>query len=328
MPNPTASDVHISAPLTNISIAFMQNANNFIADKVFPVVPVTKDTDKYYVWDRGDFNRDEMQLRAPNTESAGGGFRLSSDTYYCNHFALHKDISGRERQNADTPVNLELAATQYLTQQLLIKKEKDFVSNYMTTSVWGTDYTGVASTPSAGQFDQWDDYSNSDPIADIGAARLAIAGATGFMPNTLVLGAQVLEKLENHPDLVDRIKYGQKKNSDVAIVDNSALAAVLKVERVLVSYAIQNTAAEGAAESSSFITGKSALLLYTPSTPSLMQAASGYTFAWQGPNLNPNGSIKKLRFEERECDRIEINAYYDMKKVSASLGAFFATAVA
>lgn len=46
---PTASDVHIDKPLTNISVAYIQNTNEFIADKVFPTVPVDKQTDKYFV---------------------------------------------------------------------------------------------------------------------------------------------------------------------------------------------------------------------------------------------------------------------------------------
>ena len=34
MPQPTISDVHVDAILTNISIAYMQKAENMIADKV------------------------------------------------------------------------------------------------------------------------------------------------------------------------------------------------------------------------------------------------------------------------------------------------------
>jgi hypothetical protein len=33
MPNPTAGDVHVNRPLTNISIAYMQDAAGFVADR-------------------------------------------------------------------------------------------------------------------------------------------------------------------------------------------------------------------------------------------------------------------------------------------------------
>jgi hypothetical protein len=39
MPNPTQSDLHINVPLTNVSIGYMINRRDFIADKVFPACP-------------------------------------------------------------------------------------------------------------------------------------------------------------------------------------------------------------------------------------------------------------------------------------------------
>ena len=38
---PGRGDVHVDAALTNISVAFMQDASHFIAAQVFPEIPVT-----------------------------------------------------------------------------------------------------------------------------------------------------------------------------------------------------------------------------------------------------------------------------------------------
>ena len=40
MPQPTSSDVHVDAILTNISVAYIQQQGAFIANRVFPSVPV------------------------------------------------------------------------------------------------------------------------------------------------------------------------------------------------------------------------------------------------------------------------------------------------
>ena len=45
--NPTMSDVHIDAALSELSIAYKNKS--FIADQVFPLVTVEKQSDKYYV---------------------------------------------------------------------------------------------------------------------------------------------------------------------------------------------------------------------------------------------------------------------------------------
>jgi hypothetical protein len=46
MPLLTPSQVHIDAPLTNLTTAYVQSQDNFIADKVFPIVGVEKQSDK------------------------------------------------------------------------------------------------------------------------------------------------------------------------------------------------------------------------------------------------------------------------------------------
>ncbi|MCK4517851.1 hypothetical protein KAT92_03685, partial [Candidatus Babeliales bacterium] len=81
MPQPTLSDVHVDRPLTNISIAFIQKQTNFIAEQIFPAIPVPKKSDIYYVYDRDAWFRDDMEKRAPSTESAGSGYTLSTEGY-------------------------------------------------------------------------------------------------------------------------------------------------------------------------------------------------------------------------------------------------------
>ena len=76
---PTQNSVHLDKLLTNVSIAYLQNPDSFIAGRVFPVLPVSKQSDKYLYLDAADFNRDEMKVRADSSESAGGNFTYSND---------------------------------------------------------------------------------------------------------------------------------------------------------------------------------------------------------------------------------------------------------
>jgi hypothetical protein len=124
--NPVPGDVHVNTPLTNISIAFLQSAENFVATRVFPNIPVTKQGDRYYTFDRGEFNRDEAEERAPGTESAGGSYTLdNTPTYFANVYAFHKDIPDQVRANADAVLDPDREATEYVTHKALIKREKD-----------------------------------------------------------------------------------------------------------------------------------------------------------------------------------------------------------
>jgi hypothetical protein len=331
MTQPTNSAVHVDAALTNISVAFLQNADNFVATKVFPNVPVTRQSDRYFIFDRGDFNRDEAEVRAPGTESAGGGYELdNTPTYFANVWAFHHDVPDQVRANADPAVDVERAASEYVMHKMLIKREKQWTSKFFSPGVWATDITGVDSSPSSSQALKWSDDS-SDPIGNIRSAKTAILENTGFMPNRLVLTQPVMDALVDHPDIVDRVKYsGGVGNTSPAMVNEQTLASLFGIEQVVISRAIENTAAQGAAASHSFISGNNALLTYAAPAPSLMTPSGGYTFSWSGFMGQSNAfgvATKRFYIDELESTRVEAQMAFDNKLVSADLGFFWNTIV-
>jgi len=328
MAGPTQHDVHVNRPLTNISIAYMQDAAGFVADRVFPNIPVGKQSDLYWEYDRGYFNRDEMEKRADGTESAGGHYKMDQGNYYADVWAFHHDVGDQRRANSDEPLQPDREATELVSQKALLKREILWATNYFGASIWTTDLTGVAAAPGASQFLQWNDAS-STPIEDIRAERRAQQLLTGFKPNTLVLGPEVADALYDHPDIIDRVKYGQTPGRP-ADIDTSDLAMLFKIPRVFVMEGIKNTAAEGATESNAFIGSKGALLCYAAPSPGLMTPSAGYTFSWTGllGAGAMGGRIAKFRITKIKADRIEIEMAMVQKKISADMGTFFATAVA
>jgi hypothetical protein len=326
---PTPGDVHVNVPLSNISIAYLQNASNFVAARVFPNIPVSKQSDRYYTYERGDFNRDEMTERAPGTESSGGGYRLdSTPTYYAPVYAFHKDIPDQVRSNADAMLNPDREATAFVTHKALIKREKIWVARYFQGGVWTNDVDGVASSPTGGNVLQWSD-ANSNPIENVRAAKTAILQSTGFEPNKLVLGRQVYDALVDHPDVIDRLKYGQTAGAP-AQASRDSLARLFEVDSIDVMNAIENTAVEGRAAAHSFIGGKKALLCYANPSPGLMTPSAGYVFSWTGHmGAGAEGSrIKQFRMEPLASDRVEIEMAFDCKLVAADLGYFWDSIVA
>lgn len=333
MPNPTPGDVHVNQPLTNVLIAYMQSADAFVADKVFPNVPVQKQSDIYARYDRSDFWRNMFKKRAPSTESAGGGWKIDTGaTYYAHVWALHRDIDDQLRANADSIFALDRDATEWLAQQALIAREVEWASKYFTTSVWTTDITGVSSSPSTGQVLQWND-SSSTPIADVKAQATVIHQLTGFRPNKLVLGREVWDGVSEHDDLLDRIKYGGD-NDRPAKVSRRAAAALFEVDEVLVADGIQVTSDENPSFETSmttaFIAGKNALLVYAAPRPSIMMPSGGYTFSWTGllGTGDQGQRISRMRIDTKKSDRIEGEMAFDQKLTCADLGVFFSGVVA
>lgn len=314
MPQPTQSQVHVDAILTQMSIAYMNEMDNFVASKVFPTISVNKQSDKFFTYSQADFYRDQAKVRADGTESAGSGYSLSTDSYSSAVWALHKDIGDQVRANSDTPLDPDMDATRFLTHQMMIRQERDWASNYFTTSVWGTD-----STPST----LWD-ASGSDPIGNIQDGINTILSNTGYLANTLVLSYNAYKTLRNHPDFVDRYKYTSADS-----ITPELIGKVLDLPRVMVMKGVYNSAAEGASASYGQIGDKDALLAYVAPSAGLMTASAGYNFVWNGVGggLGTAVAVSKYRMDWLRADRLEIEAAWDFKVVSSALGYFFSNAV-
>lgn len=324
--SPDRNAIHTDTPLTNISIAFFQDASNFIANQVFPTVPVTKSSNIFYTIPRGEMNRLQVKKRGRGAKPATMTHLVASDNYNCDIYALAEAITDEDRADQDAPLSLDTQATQTLTTQGLINREVDWTNTFFATSIWGTDIAGVASSPVAGtSVLQWND-AGSDPIENIHAGMVQVLSETGFEPNTLVLGYEVYNALQDHPDIIDRIKYGQTPGSP-AIATEVAMAQIFGVERILVSRAIRNTAAEGATDSHSFVAGKAALLCYVTPTPGIRIPTAGYTFGW---NVYSSNGMRMRRFRDEEAlsDKIIMDDAFDQKLIAADLGYFWSTIVA
>jgi hypothetical protein len=291
MPLLTPSSVHIDAPLTNLTLAYAQSQDAFVAGKVFPVVGVDKQSDKYYIYSRQEMNRTgDVKKLAPRTEVERIGMSVSNDNYFADVYGLGMDFDEQTLANEDASLDIRAAGAQTLTMRMLVHREEQFVTNFFSDNIWTSKYTGVASTPSTNEVIQWSDFTGSDPIINVtDAATTMQLKSGGFRPNTMVVGRQVHDALINHPDILGRLNGGATVDN-TALVTKAKLAEIFEVENYYVMDSVKNIAAEGAAESNQFIGGKSALLTYTPSTAGLMTPAAGLTFAWNSvPGVNNLG---------------------------------------
>jgi hypothetical protein len=328
MPLLTPSAVHVDQPLTNLTLAYAQSQENFIADKVFPTVGVSKQSDKYYIYDRANMNRTgDVAKLAPRTEVNRIGMTLSTSSYFADVYGLGMDFDEQTLANEDAMLDIRSAGAETLAMRLMIHREEQFATNFFSTGVWGTDNTLSGTS-------QWSDYTNSTPIQDVTAARRVVQLASGgFKPNTMVVGKEVRDKLINHPDILARLNGGATV-TNTALITDAKLAEIFEVENFYVMEAVKNSSVEGVAESNAFIGGKNALLAHTPNNAGLMSPAAGLTFAWNNLEGVNNLGITVESFSDDALKRqqiaemIQVKMSYDMKVVGADLGYLFAAAVA
>ncbi|GIX06973.1 MAG: hypothetical protein KatS3mg115_1376 [Candidatus Poribacteria bacterium] len=286
MPQPTVQDVHQDQVLSHLSIAY-RNAE-YIASEAVPKVLVNKASDKFYEFSQGDWFRDEAGLRAPMTTGPVGGYRLSTRTYQTRQYSMTTYVADEERDNADEGLDLDRQAIEYCTDKVLLRLEREVADLLFDGGQYAVGHTTTLTGA-----DQWDD-PTSDPIGQVRSAKLTVSGAIGRHPNTLILGEEVYTALQDHPQIVERIKYTQR-----GIVTPDLLASLLDVERVLVGRAIENTAEEGELPNYQRVWGKHAALLYVAPRPGLRTLSFAYWFVWRGVRFCRGALAEGRRGERR-----------------------------
>lgn len=302
-------DVVVDPALSNVSIKYTNDT--FIADMVLPIVKVSKQTGKYYVYDKANLRVDKTN-RAAGSAANEIDFGVSpSGTFSCDDHALKGFVVDEVQDQAEAALNPLIDETETVTEKLLLDREVSAAALLTSTSNL-TQNTTLSGTS------QWSDYSNSDPIGDVRTARTTIHQNTFKKPNTLILGKQVFDMLVEHPAIIERIKYSQ-----LGVVTEEILARVFQVEKVIVGEAGSNTAVEGQTDSLSYVWGKNAIVAYISPVIRLKMLTLGVTFTYS------NRIVKRWRDEDREGTYVRVgNDNYVQKIVAAAAGYLIASAIA
>jgi hypothetical protein len=308
---PDVSMVHVDQALTSVSIAY-HNAQ-FVADQIFPVVPVTKQSNKYFIYSKDRF-RILDDARRPGARANEIDWTLSTDTYFCEGHALAQAIPDELRANADQAIDVD--TTETLTDLIYLQRE-------ILAASKAADPTVVTQNTTLSGTSQWSDYTNSDPLQAVEDQKSTIQKQIGQVPNSLLVSYPVFLALRDHPAIIDRFKYTQ-----VGILQPDHLRAAFNVDNFFIAAAIKNTAAEGAADALDYIWGKNALLFFKPPTPGRRTLSLGYQFTWLFGANTDGFLVKRYRDESRTADIVETQLYYDAKVVAPSAAYLWLSAVA
>lgn len=262
----TPRDVVNDPVLSSVSVAYKNQS--YISEMLFPVFPVSKQTGKYYRYDKSAFRR-AKSLRAAGSKANEVEFGLTTDSFSCNDHALKEKIPFEVIEQAESALNPESDSTENVTEMLLLDKEVALATSMADTGVITQNVT-LAGT------DQWSDYDNSDPFNDIRTAINTVQAAIGRRPNTLVFGQSTFNTLIDHPDIVDRIKY-----SMAGAVTAELLARLFDVAQVLIGSATQDNAKEGQTASMGYVWGKHAWACYIEPKQGLKKITLGFTFSYK-----------------------------------------------
>ena len=273
--------------LTNMSMAFFANAGEYVATSIFPICPVELSTGYYYIYNKGDLARDNVQRKPKFGKVTPAQMGHTDESYRCevDQIIVGIDQIGAvnyQRSNVPPSIDPKRAKNRFVTDQMLLHLDITFANSYFKSGVWANEFTCIASGVAAAggsQFIQFSD-ANSDPIRFFDARKRQIKLEGRRMPNKLTLGYDTFLALKEHPDLLERVKY-TGSTANPAQVNERVLAELFGVDEVKVLYAAYNAAEEGQEDDMQFICEPDgALLSYTTPSPRIDEPSAGYIFTW------------------------------------------------
>jgi hypothetical protein len=309
MPNPL--DVQGDGLLTNISTDYEAQSPQFVGTKLFPFAPVTKEAGKFWTLDtaRNKFRRTET-LRAPRTPAKQVEWATGSDTYQAEEHALEAVVDDRERDNAEG-LQPDIQAQEAATEGVLLMREAEIAALATAAATYP-----AGNVLTLGGGDQWGDAA-ANPIEDVITIKEAIRGQIGKYPNTMVIPAAVVAKLQLHQKVIDRMGV-----NGLRVVTPDILSALFEIPNVYIATSVENTAAEGLTATMADLWGKHVAIAYVPPNPGLRTLALGYTLRVGG------WRTKQYRDEKRNSDVFRAGEIRVVKVVASGAGGVIRAAIA
>lgn len=320
--NSTPQAVHVDEILTSFSINFATE-QNYLADKVFPVLNVEKQSDKYYVFDAAEENREYTDLvtkAAPRTLPRKFNTTQSTDSYFAELYFAAFDIDSQTAANEDEMLRTREREAKRLMENLLKKRDRDFIATFMTTGVWGEDLVGTT------DFTKWSDAA-STPIDDIMLWKENFEIRNyGLKPNKIVMTKDIKRELMGNPQILGRINGGATVSSP-AMVNDAIIASIFEVDEIVYADVVTNRANPGQAENAARMVSDQLLMVHTPSDAGIDTPAAGMIFAYNSvPGFTWGITMESFSNDYLRMHQIEEEVHgkmaYDMKVTGPKLGTY------
>ena len=214
--------------LTNLSMAYFQDASRYVAKNIFPICPVQLSSARYYKFSKADLLRDNVQRKPQFGQVAPAQMGLLDESYACQVDQVIVGIDQIEaldfqRSRAPGAADPRRAKAKFIAEQLNLHQDIVFAQTFFKTGVWTNEWTGSTTYNKTNKtFIKFND-DNCDPVVLIDDLCTEVEQSTGRRPNRLALGKEAFNALKSHPGILERVKFGGS-SANPATVNERVLA--------------------------------------------------------------------------------------------------------
>ena len=134
--------------LSNMSMAYFADRNDFFARGIFPICPVQLSTSYFYTFSKADLARDNVHRKPKGGVVQPAVLGHTDDMYKCEVYQLRYAIDqigtlNYTRSNVPGSIDPRRNRVRVITEQMDIHLDSAFSKNFMQPGVWTHEYEGV-----------------------------------------------------------------------------------------------------------------------------------------------------------------------------------------
>jgi hypothetical protein len=310
----TPNAVHANTFLTDVSVQYAND--EFIGERLMPVVQVDKRSDIYATYEKRDRLGVYDDTIGPRGDANEIEENRGQDNYSVRDRALQNFTPAETVDNQDAIFDEMLDLTESVADNLALNREVRIAGIMTSTSSYAAgNFATLSGT------DRWDDASGGNPIKNIQDAIASLWRGKGQTDIVGFTSLDVFNVLVRHAKLLDLFKYTRG-----GLITQQQLAALFGLSELYVGAARRDTANKGQTIATSRIWGNDFGVVRVARRPSKRSAHFGSTFQLrQDPMTFTWFDPKKGKSGGHYC---KIGLSDDHKIVASDTGYLFKTVIA
>jgi hypothetical protein len=285
MANARLSSLGSNPTIRNFAKDASQAAIRKVASFLAPTCEVPTLTGKYKVYDAKNRYKRPKTIRGIDGKATRIGFTASDANYNLVPRALDFPIPNVEALNADDLQNMAQYGTTLLADAAGLDDEAETLDMALTSLGAGTDVNWLA--------------ASFDPIARIDTEiKNVMKAAKNGAPVRVLFGVSALERTKNNAAVMARFN-GVPGGKALKVPEMSDISAMLLGKPECdVAFMVQDTAAEGVAESISFLLDAAIIIFACNAQPNTMDPSFMKTFRLMGQWMRPGSYMTEDERDE------------------------------
>lgn len=242
MPSPKLDTVVRRPDLGGAIVEMMEASGQmgYIGTQLLPLQTVAENAGVYPVIPKEALMKNVNPARAPKSAYVRTSYEYERGSYMTYEYGVEEVVDDVERSlfDQEAPGMADMLAAKRAADFLMRAQEKRIANLFFSA-------TAASRFGTVSVSNEWDDFANATPIADVKGQLNNFRYASGMMPDALVCNWKVYNNLTQCAEIVDQIKYTFGSALDIRNLTPQQIAQALGVPRLIIAGGLQDTAGFG-----------------------------------------------------------------------------------